>query len=121
MHNLLQFSGIFFLCIAYTTPVSPSLSQVTLVERGTSNHFSIGQDLETVFSLSPVIQEGDTVLFESYARIKHLATRTWLHLDKSRPSSVLHDIIPHTYVHVYYYIYRRSGKKISSMVLCNEN
>ena len=59
-------------------------------------------DLETVFSLFPVIQvsytailfictltflslhvqEKDTILVESYARIKHLQTRTWLHLEK---------------------------------------
>ena len=64
-------------------------------------------DLDTVFSLFPVIQvinpdsctkqfimyhslyahtlclqEKDTILVESYARIKHLQTRTWLHLDK---------------------------------------
>ena len=45
-------------------------------------HTAAGQDLETVFSLFPVIQEGDTVLFESYARIKHLATKTWLHLER---------------------------------------
>ena len=50
------------------------------MERG---YAAAGQDLQTVFSLSPVIQEGDVILFESYARIKHLATRTWLHLDKS--------------------------------------
>ena len=46
------------------------------------SHTMAGQDLDTVFSLSPVIQEGDIILFESYARIKHLATRTWLHLDR---------------------------------------
>ena len=27
-------------------------------------------------------QEKDTILVESYARIKHLQTHTWLHLDK---------------------------------------
>ena len=52
---------------------------MTLVERQTVGH---GQDLETVFALFPVIQEGDTVLFESYARIKHLASKKWLHLDR---------------------------------------
>ena len=50
------------------------------MERG---YAAAEQDLQTVFSLSPVIQEGDVILFESYARIKHLATRTWLHLDRS--------------------------------------
>ena len=55
--------------------------QVTLKER--SGQAAVEQDLQTVFSLSPVIQEGDVILFESYARIKHLATRTWLHLDRS--------------------------------------
>ena len=66
-------------------------------------------DLDTVFSFYPVIQvhvqlvqffwlhfnklliilittlrpqEKDTILVESYARIKHLQTHTWLHLDK---------------------------------------
>ena len=29
-----------------------------------------------------VLQEGDTILLESYARIKHLQTKTWLHLEK---------------------------------------
>ena len=56
--------------------------QVSLKERVSHGHYAAGQDLETVFSLSPVIQEGDQILVESYARIKHLATRTWLHLDK---------------------------------------
>lgn len=55
-------------------------NQVTLKERRSVGHAAAGQDLETVFSMSPVIQEGDIVLFESYARIKHLATKTWLHL-----------------------------------------
>ena len=27
-------------------------------------------------------QEGDTILTESYARIKHLQTSTWLHLER---------------------------------------
>ena len=56
--------------------------QVTLKERQMTSGAAAGQDLETVFSLSPVIQEADVILFESYARIKHLATRTWLHLDR---------------------------------------
>ena len=61
------------------------MSQVTLKER--NGQAAAGQDLQTVFSLSPVIQEGDFILFESYARIKHLATRTWLHLDRSEWNS----------------------------------
>lgn len=32
----------------------------------------------TVFPL----QEGDVIVLESYARIKHLQTKTWLHLEK---------------------------------------
>lgn len=28
------------------------------------------------------LQEKDTILVESYARIKYLQTHTWLHLDK---------------------------------------
>ena len=56
------------------------MSQVTLKER--SGQAAVEQDLQTVFSLFPVIQEGDVIIFESYARIKHLATRTWLHLDR---------------------------------------
>lgn len=62
-------------------PTCFALGQVTLKER---KMHGAGQDLETVFALSPVIQEGENVLFESYARIKHLATRTWLHLDRSK-------------------------------------
>ena len=58
---------------------------MTLKERRSVGHAAAGQDLETVFALFPVIQEGDTVLFESYARIKHLATKTWLHLERGRP------------------------------------
>ena len=57
--------------------------------------------METVFSLFPVtkvtfnnlsrylnisshgrLQKKETILVESYASIKHLQTRTWLHLDK---------------------------------------
>ena len=29
-----------------------------------------------------LLQEGDPILLESYARIKHLQTKTWLHLEK---------------------------------------
>ena len=29
-----------------------------------------------------LLQEGDTILLESYARIKHLQTKTWLHLEE---------------------------------------
>lgn len=52
-----------------------------------------------MFALSPVIQEGESVLFESYARIKHLATRTWLHLDKSESevNCGVGSVVPATY------------------------
>ncbi|XP_019851941.1 PREDICTED: inositol 1,4,5-trisphosphate receptor type 3-like [Amphimedon queenslandica] len=38
--------------------------------------------LDTIFSFSPLIQEGDEVLLESYALIKHRVSGRWLHLDK---------------------------------------
>ena len=49
-----------------------------------SSDTALEHDPETVFSLSPVIQEGDQVLVESYARIRHVATRRWLHLEKGK-------------------------------------
>ena len=58
--------------------------QVTLKDRHFRDHStSSDQDLETVFTLSPVAQVEGNILFGTYARIKHLATTTWLHLDKS--------------------------------------
>ena len=57
--------------------------QVTLKDQQFCGHSGSDQDLETVFSLSPVAQVEGNILFGSYARIKHLATATWLHLDES--------------------------------------
>ena len=58
--------------------------QVTLKERQLRDHSTNSdQDLETVFTLSPMTQVEGNILFGSYARIKHLHTTTWLHLDKS--------------------------------------
>ena len=34
------------------------------------------------------LQEKETILIESYARIKHLQSRTWLHLDKGIVSKI---------------------------------
>jgi inositol 1,4,5-triphosphate receptor type 1 len=38
-------------------------------------------DLDTIFSLSPLIEEGESVALESYAHIKHLYSKQWLHLE----------------------------------------
>jgi inositol 1,4,5-triphosphate receptor type 1 len=40
------------------------------------------KDHETLFSFHPLIEEGIEVLLESYARIKHLVSSRWLHLEK---------------------------------------
>ena len=47
------------------------------------------------------LQEGDTILVESYARIKHLQTGTWLHLDKGDPPP------PHTHTHTHLHLFAR--------------
>ena len=61
-----------------------SIIQVTLKDLQLHGHStSSDQDLETVFSLSPVAHMEGNILFESQARIYHLATKTWLHMDKS--------------------------------------
>ncbi|XP_019861438.1 PREDICTED: uncharacterized protein LOC100634093 isoform X2 [Amphimedon queenslandica] len=39
-------------------------------------------DLDTIFSFSPLIEEVDEVLLESYALIKHRLSGQWLHLEK---------------------------------------
>ena len=62
-----------------------TMIQVTLKDLQLRQHStSSDQDLETVFSLSPVAHMEGNVMFESNARIYHLATKTWLHVDKSK-------------------------------------
>ena len=101
--NLLQFCQVTLLLV-----------QVTLKERSISTSFTgANSDLETVFSLFPVIQvsklrkcfigfastslsvtlqENETIEVESYVRIKHLQTRTWLHLEKG----IYYDIVQYS-------------------------
>ena len=38
--------------------------------------------LSRFYSTVFLLQEGDVIVLESYARIKHLQTKTWLHLEK---------------------------------------
>ncbi|XP_019849953.1 PREDICTED: uncharacterized protein LOC109580835 [Amphimedon queenslandica] len=50
--------------------------KVTLKEKTSDN------DLDTIFSFSPLIEEGEEVLLESYALIQHRRSGQWLHLEK---------------------------------------
>ena len=48
---------------------------LTLKERKQTSDF----DIDTTFRLCPVITGEDEIKFETYARITHVYTKTWLH------------------------------------------